>query len=194
MKKNKYLILPFLLLLSNSSLINSKMIGNRVMGNGNWGTHMTPLMTAVSHTEGPVLEMGCGDFSTPLLHAICSATKRPLLSTESDKKWMSLFLDLENDWHQFQFVPSIDKWAEVGSDVRWSVVFIDHAPSGQRIVDIKRLRGNADIFVIHDTEANHVYHYEPYISTFKYKYTYKRYKITTAVISDTIDVTKFFAD
>jgi len=194
MNLNKYFILFFLSLTINNSLVNSAMVKNRVLGSANWGTHITPLITAVANTDGPILEMGCGDFSTPILHAICAPTKRFLLSTESNKKWMNLFMDLKNDWHHFQFVPSIDKWADIGRDIHWGVVLVDHAPALQRIVDIKRLRNNTDIFVIHDTEANHVYKYEPYLSTFKYKYQYKRYKTATTLVSDIIDVGKFFAN
>jgi hypothetical protein len=138
--------------------------------------------------------MGCGDFSTPILHAICSAKERYLLSTESDEKWMNLFTDLKNEWHQFKFVKSTNEWANIGNNINWAVVLIDHTPAQQRIIDIKRLRQNTDIFVIHDSQsyANHVYNYEPYLSTFKYKYQYNRYDTTTTLVSDKIDVSKLF--
>ena len=41
---------------------------NRELGNPNFGTHMVPLINAVINTTGDVFEMGCGDYSTPLLH------------------------------------------------------------------------------------------------------------------------------
>jgi hypothetical protein len=47
------------------------------------------------------------------------------------------------------------------------------------------------VFVVHDTEDSR-YNFEPLLSTFKYKYVDTRYVLTTTVVSDTIDVTKFF--
>jgi hypothetical protein len=55
----------------------------RLLGNPNFGTHTTPLVTAIMHTSGPVLEMGCGDYSTPMLHAILAKQGRFLLSRSS---------------------------------------------------------------------------------------------------------------
>ncbi|GEM_PF-1185328 len=172
---------------------NPRMICGRRMGDSQYGTHMTPLFTAVVNTDGPVLELGCGDFSTPMLHALCSVKKRFLLSAESNKNWQKLFFDLKREWHKFKYVSSVQDWANVGSGINWSVVLVDHAPGEQRIVDIERLRPNTEIFVIHDTE-DPVYGYEPLLSTFKYKYTYKRYNTTTMLVSDVIDVAALFVD
>jgi len=169
-----------------------------------YGTHMTPLTTALLHTEGPVLEMGCGDFSTPLLHTICSSTRRFLLTAETDKDWMGLFTDLSDDGHYFQYVPCYDElwvnredpglWDGVGCSMpRWGVVFIDHRPGERRVVDIERMRHKADIIVVHDTQQPS-YGYEPTLSSFKYRYTYQRYAVETTLVSETIDVAKLFSN
>lgn len=63
---------------------------------------MAPLVTAVANTKGSVLEFGCGDYSTPLLHAICTAQNRFLLSAESNEAWLRNFLDLATDNHLFK--------------------------------------------------------------------------------------------
>lgn len=168
-----------------------------------YGTHMACLITAAVNTTGPILEMGAGDYSTPLLHAVCSKDKRYLLSTDTDKLWLSHFTDLETDWHEFKYVnvyeddwelnPQPELWDTIGGDRHWSVVFIDHRPGERRVVDIARLRPNTDIFVIHDTEQ-WGYSYEPVLNSFKYKYTDRRYTTYTTVVSDTIDVAKFFGE
>lgn len=170
----------------------------------NYGTHMTCLLTAAINTSGPILEMGAGDYSTPLLHAVCAKDKRYLLSTDTDKAWLSHFIDLETDWHQFSYVnvyeddwevnPKPELWNAIGGDRHWSVVFVDHRPGERRAVDIARLRLNTDIFVVHDTEPSEYtdYGYEPLLSTFKYRYVHKRYTTYTTVVSDTIDVREFF--
>ncbi len=190
----------FIIIISPLTLFPvSPMIQSRVLGDANWGTHQTPLVTAVMNTNGPILELGCGDFSTPLLHAICSTNQRTLLSTDTDKKWLRLFLDLETPWHTFVYVPVFEnprnpqenKWDQIGTDIHWSIVFIDHHPGTRRAVDIKRLRSHTDIFVVHDTEKPYK-GYSSILPSFKYRFVYKRYKKQTTLVSDTIDVATFF--
>jgi len=171
-----------------------------------YGTHFPALATIVANTQGPILEMGCGDYSTPMLHALCAPTKRMLVSTDVHQSWLSLFLDLQRSWHTFAYVPAYEKqdqrnniwycvgqdaWDSIGQDIHWSVVLIDHSPGLRRVVDIERLRKNTDIFVIHDTEDAR-YGYDRILNSFKYKYVYDRYNITTTVVSDTIDIATFF--
>lgn len=173
----------------------------RTLTDPNYGTHMVPLLTIVAHTAGPILELGCGDFSTPLLHAVCRPQKRYLLSTDTSKEWLDLFLDLETQWHHFQYVPVYENdwdsnpkpelWNLVGQAIHWSVVLVDHRPGERRIIDIIRLREHADIFVVHDTQQE-TYGYELVLNTFKYQYVYKRYATTTTIVSDNIDISSFF--
>lgn len=173
---------------------------NREMGLSCYGTHMAPLLTAVMNTKGPVLEMGCGDFSTPLLHAICKSQNRYLLSTDTSKEWLSLFLDLNSNNHEFIYVPVYeddlelnpkhDKWDKIGNQ-EWGVVFIDHRPASRRKVDVARFASSAQIIVAHDTEF-HGYEYESIFGTFKYRYDYKRYDRYTTLVSNFIDVESLF--
>lgn len=194
----------FLIILFSPLVIfadNQKMIGNRSLSDPNYGTHMIPLTVAVLNTSGPVLELGCGDYSTPLLHALCANESRTLISADTDKKWLSLFKDLESKWHRFVYVPvyqddweknpNPQKWSDIGNDTHWSVVLIDHRPGERRIVDIIRLRDHVDVFVVHDTQQP-TYGYDAVFKTFKYKYTYMRYATTTTLLSDTIDVAAIF--
>ena len=175
-------------------------------GINGFGTHFPVLATIAANTAGPILEMGCGDYSTPMLHALCAPMKRMLVSTDADKKWLELFLDMERDWHTFIYVPAYaqysekntvwvsvgeDAWDAIGSDTHWSIVFIDHTPGLRRVVDIERLRSQTDVFVMHDAQDSY-YGYDEVLKTFKYVYEYRRYHITTKVASDTIDVAKFF--
>jgi hypothetical protein len=185
------------------SLINAQqlMVKNRKLGDPTYGTHMAPLLTVVARTNGPILEMGCGDYSTPLLHALCAPTQRFLLSTDTDKRWLSLFLDLRTQWHQFDYIPVYEDdwsrnpkpelWDRIGTDRHWSVIFIDHRPGERRVVDIVRLRNYTDIFVVHDSQQP-TYGYDRVLATFKYRYVYERYATQTTIVSDTIDVRQFF--
>ena len=42
----------------------------------------------VKSTRGPVIEFGCGDGSTALLHEICKESGRILVSLDDDLKWL----------------------------------------------------------------------------------------------------------
>ncbi len=173
---------------------------NRELKDAGYGTHMAPLVTAVMNTVGPVFEMGCGDFSTPLLHAICTAQNRELLTADTSKDWLKLFTDMETDKHKFVYVPVYEddwslnpkpeKWDAIGNQI-WSVVFIDHRPGERRAVDIDRYKNSAEVIVVHDTETMS-YNYEPVFSNFKYRYDYKRYDIYTTLVSNFVDVSQFF--
>lgn len=184
----------------NNKEPKKKMIKNRKPNGWGYGTHMGPLITAVMNTSGPVFEMGCGDFSTILLDAICKAQGRYLLSTDTSKEWLSLFLDLKSDIHDFVYVPVYEddwqknpkpeKWDEIGNQ-EWSVVFIDHRPGERRRVDIERFADKAEIIVVHDTEEKG-YQYEHVLNKFKYRYDYQRYNVYTTLVSNTIDVSSLF--
>jgi hypothetical protein len=177
----------------------NKLPGRKLASN--YGTHMACLMTAAAHTDGPILEMGAGDYSTPLLHALCSKDQRYLLSTDTDKEWLSYFTDLATDWHEFKHVkvytddkeknPQPRVWDTIGNDRHWSVVFIDHKPGERRAVDIERLRYNTDIFVVHDTEQLG-YNLEQVLRSFKHRHDDTRYTTRTTVLSDTIPVEDLF--
>lgn len=171
-----------------------------------YGTHFPVLASVVANTTGPILELGCGDYSTPMLHALCAPTQRQLASTDVSKEWLTLFVDLERNWHLFFYVPAYepcdercnilyapnqDVWNTLLLEtVHWSIVLVDHSPGSRRPIEIERLRKNTDIFVVHDTEDDR-YGYEPLLSSFKYKYVYERYHVLTTVVSDTIDINKF---
>ena len=65
----------------------------------NWGSHQ-PLLIHLVNTiaEGPVLEFGMGDNSTPLLHLICEKQKRNLYSYDFDANWLNKFKHYENKY------------------------------------------------------------------------------------------------
>lgn len=172
---------------------------SRDMSPSVYGTHIHPLITAALNTDGHILELGCGDYSTPLLHAICKSQKRDLLSTDTDKEWLEKFKDLETYWHRFQYVPvyesnppNSDAWNEVGKlPWLWGLLFVDHRPGERRVQDILRFKESAWVIVVHDTETLS-YGYEPAFKLFKYRYDYKRYNVHTTIVSQFVDVSTWF--
>ena len=163
------------------------------MSPSEYGTHIHPLTVAVLATKGAVLEMGCGDFSTPLLHALCK--ERKLVSTDTDKEWLDKFRHFQSYWHVLEYVNVYEGGSETNwnrySEQRWSVVFIDHRPGERRALDVYKMRDKAEIVVCHDTQQPS-YGYEHAFKHFKYRYDYKTYDVWTTLVSNTIDVASLF--
>lgn len=97
-----------------------------------------------------MLELGAGWYSTPLLHEIAADQGRMLITVESNCDWLNAFRPFAEDFHKLIAVETYDDYIPTGS---YGLVLIDHGPPERRIVDIKRLLPHAELFVIHDTEA-----------------------------------------
>jgi predicted O-methyltransferase YrrM len=154
------------------------------------GTHICSLVTAVTRTDGPVLEIGSGDFSTPVLHAICKSQGRFLLTLDNQSRWLNYFRDLESSSHVLHYAPALLEFLKK-NESHWSVVFIDHAPAYERGIALHLLQKKADVFVLHDSESQG-YGYGQYLSLFKYCYTDERYETTTTLVSNVFDVSQWF--
>jgi len=152
-------------------------------------THVPLLVRVFDKSEGDVLEIGTGYFSTLLLKWLCSMTGRTLYSYESKEGWYKRASSKADDSHKVIFTPDFDK---ADFDQRhWGMVFIDHGPNTRRIVEIKRLANKCDYMVIHDTTPNPKnpdiptdYHYEKIWDLFKYRYDYKKIEPWTSVVSN----------
>lgn len=161
-----------------------------------YATHLPLLAACVHRTRGPVLELGSGDYSTPLLHALCSRSieseaPRTVVTLDSDAVWLARYDDLRTPWHAIELVTDwaardfrVVERARACADRIWSVAFVDHSPGEQRVASIERLRNLAQWIVVHDTEAA-CYGYEPLLSSFKYRYDDRRQSTWTTVLSMT---------
>jgi hypothetical protein len=113
-----------------------------------WSSHLAPLFACVGETDGPILELGIGYFSTRLLHAYCGAADRALYSIEKDPVWYEKFKEIYSSPTHF-FYPSEDLIPE--QTKHWSVVFIDSSPGGEdRARLFKRYIECSDYVVVHD--------------------------------------------
>lgn len=135
------------------------------------GSFMPGLRWAVEHTEGPILELGAGYFSTPYL----VSTGRPFLSYEFDPEWRALF---KNRFPELVIVGN----AEDIPFGDWSVVLID-CEGWERQNFYNRFRGKTEVFVIHDVQDNWILD----LSSFKYRYDFDENPQTT-LLSDVLDV------
>ena len=83
-----------------------------------WGSHIRLLSSAAIATQGDILEMGTGDFSTPMLHDIVanSSSPRMLVSSDTDLSWLFKFVSKRTEYHQLVGVPVYDDGGHCG---RW---------------------------------------------------------------------------
>lgn len=114
-----------------------------------WGSHLPALLACIAVTDGPVLELGVGHFSTPHLHALCGAMGRALVSIEKDDGWRAEFERFNGDAHKVYR----DEWEPYNTP--WGVAFIDHSPGGaNRANAFKHLIEVSDYVVMHDAQKD----------------------------------------
>ena len=95
----------------------------------NWGSHLPALMACVAVCDGPVLEIGSGHFSTPCLHAICSALELSLTTIEADDVWRNQFTGYETPGHRV--LRQTNELVRELAQQRWGVVLIDDQPDNR---------------------------------------------------------------
>lgn len=152
-----------------------------------WSTHMPMLMAVVERTDGPILEIGTGIFSTPYLHWHCFREKRTLVSYENSEKFYDGQLQFAADFHTINFVKN---WDEAKIESPWAVALIDHGPEDRRKVEIARLASHAEYIVAHDSERvwRRKYRYDEVYPLFKYRYHFIDVKPNTVVLSNFHDL------
>lgn len=156
-----------------------------------WGSHMPLLLKVAQMTDGPILELGSGISSTPLLHYICEPAGRLLDTYENDFKYYSTFKQFATETHRVLYVEDWD-YLPLENQM-WDVAFIDHAPAQRRVVELMRLAYCAKYIICHDSQPQHwrIYRYPAYFDKFKYRYDYTRFSPHTTLLSNYVDLTGF---
>ncbi len=95
----------------------------------NYGSHLPALMACTAICDGPVLEIGAGNFSTPCLHAICSALGHPLVTLETEDEWRSQFIGYKSPGHRV-LKQTNDLVLELAKQ-KWGLVLIDDFPDNR---------------------------------------------------------------
>lgn len=157
------------------------------MGIDIYGTHFPVLAATVARTNGPVLELGMGDFSTPLLHLMCK--NRFLLSMESDRTWADKFMQFTTENHHISCTNEWEKWlTQMSPNVFWSVVLVDCAPGEERHKLALRLKDKAQFIICHDSEKDYGaggnYMYEKIVPEFKHVSEYRYLRPYTLILSN----------
>lgn len=153
---------------------------------GDVGSHVPILAAAVAQAQGPVLELGAGDNSTPLLHYLCRSLGRGLVTLETNPAWLARFEEYRGEGHELKL---IERWYDFDpADSRWGVAFVDCAPGEARERLIRVLQGHAALIVAHDSERDYgaggEYGYEHVTPLFKHVAEFRRFRPYTLVLSD----------
>lgn len=110
-----------------------------------WSNHRFLLWHALEATKNlklPVLELGCGNGSTPYLQQYCKDNGLVLRSYDYNKEWADKF-----------GATHVTDWSEdVNWNTRYSVVLVDESPGEHRKESLRLLNKNAMIIVCHDSE------------------------------------------
>jgi hypothetical protein len=118
-----------------------------------WGSHLPALIACASATDGPILEVGVGYYSTPILHALCQGSERRLMSVDEDLDFAENFKSTyARPWHGFTYSPDYAVLADLAKE-QWSVVFIDNGkspPGARRGADAALFARSATFVVVHD--------------------------------------------
>lgn len=136
------------------------------------GSFLPALRWVCEHTDGPILELGGGYFSTPYLNELFKQG-RPVTTYEFDPEWASEL--------RYRFNHRITDELPYG---HWSVVLVDNE-GWNREPYFKALAPRTDVFVVHDSQ-------DPWIDDGLFaRYFYRRDlgdNPRTTVVSDLLDV------
>lgn len=154
-----------------------------------WGSHLPVLTKVMAISTGPVLELGVGLFSTPVLHWLCIDQQREIASYENFREYYDMMKPFETESHKIIYIEN-DNWkGENFEDTHWGVAFMDHHPKSRRGKEAMRLAQVADYIVVHDSDrAGNPFHYEEAFPLFKYRYTWDRESPHTTVLSNFYDL------
>ena len=158
--------------------------------NLSWGSHVPVLLHCLHFTEGPVLEFGCGMYSTAILSMYSHL--RYCLSMETNRDWhekvKSFFptntTEGENRGHDILLVD--DYRSAPVDDRNWSVVFVDQEESF-RSESAQKIRYNSRIVVVHDTNSSWV---SSALNGFRYRYDFRDTFPHTGIASETEDLSE----
>lgn len=152
----------------------------------NFSSHRNLLWEALEATKGlglPVLELGCGDGSSPFLKQYCLENKLELFSYDFHAGWAAKYGSVH-----------VTNWENIPWSKDYGVVLIDHSPGSHRLIAIENLR-HVIIQIVHDSEPlgwnASDYQVRPLFSKFKYQFDWVpgvHGDAWTTALSNTINV------
>ncbi len=175
-----------------------------------FSTHQPLLVAALLSSHGPILEMGGGYYSTPIISAFANIQRREAHTIETGPAMYELLKRFSSPFHKVwpvsgydfaadgRFIPrpetTREQYIEIQarflanfcrtSPTRWSVVFIDQAPGYLRVPAIEHFADTADFIVTHDTEMAEAYGFEPCLSKFRHRWDSRLQAAHATIVSN----------
>jgi hypothetical protein len=115
-----------------------------------WASHLPALFSCLQATNGAVLEVGAGEWSTPLLRKYCEVADRRFATLEESQEWASKTGSV--------YIPLsiMTEHLALCAKQQWSVVFLDHN-GHRRAADALLFVESAEYIVIHDYPAPEIF-------------------------------------
>lgn len=154
-------------------------------------SHTPALLQTLLNVEGPILELGCGHYSSAITTSFSKQRRVVCVDTEQD--WLDEIADKYASTEAiFKFCgPTLDEYKELSEPLvkaNWGVVLVDHRFAEQRGLDLLRLKDNAEVILMHDShldDPDDAYNSFEAIQSFKYFKEHSLYWPQTAVMSET---------
>lgn len=113
-----------------------------------YATHQRALVAAALMTEGPMVEMGCGDYSTPILHEIAKHQGRKFTVYCTDREQASKFTGYVD-------VVILNSWKDYHYPQNVGFTFLDNEEYVRdRKLHIPKLLETSDVVICHDMSDN----------------------------------------
>lgn len=141
-----------------------------------YSTHQEALVFAALSTSGGILELGCGDYSTPILNQIANVQKKKFKIVSSNKVWLD----------KYQYVEDrelIKKWEDYVFEGSYGIVFLDNEQfTIDRLELIPKIFKITDTLVVHDADKiSKLKNWNAYVFDKKITW-FKKYLPHTAII------------
>ncbi len=175
-----------------------------------FGTHQPLLFAACLSTQGSIVELGAGFYSTPFIHALTLAQGRDAYTVETQAGYLNFMSGYVSDRHRlWLFDEEIERGPNgkvvlgdgrkariVEAQARYleqrfgrmtdiSVVFVDHSPGFLRQPAVAWFADRTEFIVVHDTENEPFYRYD--FSTFRHRLSDRYQKPGSTVLSNRRD-------
>lgn len=151
-----------------------------------YATHLPVLVTALDYTRKlypglPIMECGCGDYSTPIVKALKGDRGHVILS--ADESWYKRY---ENDVDAVVHVElqGAHHWKDIRFDGNFGLCLMDSEEYViHRVTHIPELLDSCKVVVMHDAHI---------LPEAKYSYVYNKYEPHTWIGSNHVDVSEWF--
>lgn len=102
----------------------------------------------------PILELGSGFGSTPILHEHCSQAKIELKTLDNNIEWLSKMKDLHPENEHHKYIEVLDWYMSLSEllNQKYFLVFIDQAPWEARTLSLQLFKNISEYVLIHDCD------------------------------------------